>query len=223
MLNEVAWSEVADDDAECIIDEVIATYRAHGKPVKWCVGPWTKPAGFGERLTRRGFSNWGVRGMGAATDDVLAGQPNPEIRVVRVVPSDIDAYIETDRRSWPLPKNPELVARHRASLIRSLETEPERVQLFAATLADEWIGTSGFVLRDGCGYLLGAQVVPEARGRGAYRALVAHRLEALRALGIPYAVTQAREATSAPILERLGFETLFRSKCYLLDTRDITE
>src|SRR5678815_5315526 len=49
---------------------------AHGKPVKWCVGPWTKPAGFGERLTRRGFSNWGVRGMGAATDDVLAGQPN---------------------------------------------------------------------------------------------------------------------------------------------------
>ena len=33
-------------------------------------------------------------------------------------------------------------------------------------------------------------------------------------LGFTLATTQAREATSAPILERLGFETLYRSRVY---------
>jgi hypothetical protein len=57
-------------------------------------------------------------------------------------------------------------------------------------------------------------VLPAARGRGAYRALVAARLAFLRARHVEYAVTQAREATSAPMLEHLGFETLFRSTCW---------
>jgi len=39
----------------------------------------------------------------------------------------------------------------------------------------------------------------------------------LRDRGIEYAVTHAHEATSAPMLEHLGFETLFRGACYQLD------
>jgi FMN phosphatase YigB (HAD superfamily) len=54
-----------------------------------------------------------------------------------------------------------------------------------------------------------------AEYRGVYRALVA-RLAFLRERGIAYAVTNAREATSAPMLEHLGFETLFRGACYEL-------
>jgi hypothetical protein len=79
------------------------------------------------------------------------------------------------------------------------------------------VGTAGLILRGDYGYLVGAQVVEAARGRGLYKALTAERLAFLRARGIGYAVTHAREATSAPRLERLGFETLFRSKCYVLE------
>jgi N-acetylglutamate synthase-like GNAT family acetyltransferase len=47
-------------------------------------------------------------------------------------------------------------------------------------------------------------VVPDQRGRGAYRALVAARAEQARRLGYRYLFVDARE-TSRPILERLGF------------------
>ena len=42
--------------------------------------------------------------------------------------------------------------------------------------------------------------------KGVYRALLDARLTRAARLGITLATTQAREATSAPILEALGFE-----------------
>jgi GNAT superfamily N-acetyltransferase len=52
--------------------------------------------------------------------------------------------------------------------------------------------------------LFGGATLPEARGRGAYRALVAARWEDAVARGTPVLVTQAGRM-SRPILERLGF------------------
>ena len=52
--------------------------------------------------------------------------------------------------------------------------------------------------------LFGGATLPEARGRGAYRALVAARWEDAVARGTPALVTQA-SAMSRPILARLGF------------------
>ena len=40
-LNEVIMSELEPNDADRVIEEVIAMYLADGHPVKWCVGPWT--------------------------------------------------------------------------------------------------------------------------------------------------------------------------------------
>jgi len=55
--------------------------------------------------------------------------------------------------------------------------------------------------------LFGGATLPEARGRGAYRALVAARWEDAVARGTPAIVTQAG-AQSRPILARLGFREL---------------
>jgi GNAT superfamily N-acetyltransferase len=55
--------------------------------------------------------------------------------------------------------------------------------------------------------LFGAAVLPEARGRGAYRALVHARWEDAVARGTPLAVTDAG-SQSRPILARLGFREL---------------
>ena len=52
--------------------------------------------------------------------------------------------------------------------------------------------------------LFGGSTLPEARGRGAYRALVAARWEDALARGTPVLVTQA-SPMSRPILGRLGF------------------
>jgi hypothetical protein len=54
--------------------------------------------------------------------------------------------------------------------------------------------------------LAGGVTLPEARGHGAYRALVRERWDAAVAMGAPALVTQA-QADSRPILERLGFRS----------------
>jgi GNAT superfamily N-acetyltransferase len=53
----------------------------------------------------------------------------------------------------------------------------------------------------------GGATLPSARGRGAYRALVAARWDEAVARGTPALVVQAQE-TSRPILERCGFEVV---------------
>jgi len=57
-------------------------------------------------------------------------------------------------------------------------------------------------------------VLADYRGRGLYRALVQARLAHARARGITLATSHAHEATSAPILETLGFETVCRFPMY---------
>jgi GNAT superfamily N-acetyltransferase len=57
--------------------------------------------------------------------------------------------------------------------------------------------------------LFGGATLPAARGRGAYRALVAARAAEAAARGAPAVVTHAGRM-SLPILERLGFERVAR-------------
>ncbi|MGF1468068.1 MAG: GNAT family N-acetyltransferase [Sandaracinaceae bacterium] len=213
LLNEVILSRVAPAEAERCIDDVVATYRATGHPVKWCVGPWTEPADFGDRLARRGFRSWDVRGMAIATSRQVAAPD--AVSVVEVGEHELHAYLTTSMRGWSIPteqRTAELEL-HRAALRAS----PRLARFFAALVNGDTVGTTGLFLKEGHAYLVGAQVLPAFRGRGVYRALVAARLAFLARAGVELAVTHAREATSAPVLEHLGFETLFRSACYLLE------
>jgi len=57
--------------------------------------------------------------------------------------------------------------------------------------------------------LFGGATLPLARGRGAYRALVAARAQEAAARGTPVLVTHAGQM-SRPILERLGFRPVSR-------------
>lgn len=214
MMNEVMSSQVDEADAERVIDEVIARRRAEGRGVKWCVGPWTRPADMGERLARRGFTGWDVRGMGRGAAAPLPLAPGP-VTVREVGDADLDLFVATATRGWGLPA--EQVPHEARALRAALAARPRVGHLFAAFVGDACVGTAALVLRDRYAYLLASQVLEAARGQGAYRALVATRLAFLHARGVTFAVTQAREATSAPILERLGFETLFRSRCWLLE------
>ena len=100
--NEVLISRVAADDAERVIHEVVAEYRALGKPTKWCIGPWTEPDDFGERLARRGFSSWATRGMGCATDARI-GAGEVRVRVVETA-RDVDDYVRTSARARGPPR-----------------------------------------------------------------------------------------------------------------------
>ncbi len=120
--------------------------------------------------------------------------------MVRVGDEELEDYIDTSARAWNAPR--EAVAAHS-------QPDPKQVRFLAWA---DGVAAGAAALGDlgDHAYLTGAAVIDAHRGRGLYRALVAARLAHCRARDIPLAVTQAREGTSAPILERLGFETVYR-------------
>lgn len=212
-LNEIQSSVVEPGDVDRLVDEAIATYHPLGTPVKWYVGPWSRPTDLGERLARRGFRSWDLLGMGRDTTPFDA----PEGVSARVVTdaAGLRLFSDVSMRGWSMA--PEQTPAHERALEKALAATPRLAHFYVASLEGEPAGTAALVLRGDYGYLMGGVVLDSARGRGVYRALVAERLAFLRAEGLGYAVTHAHADTSAPILERLGFETLFRSTCYALD------
>ena len=75
---------------------------------------------------------------------------------------------------------------------------------FVALIDGRVVGTSYAAFGDAGVNLFGGSVLPEARGRGVYRALVRARWEAAVDRGTPALTVQAGRM-SRPICERLGF------------------
>jgi GNAT superfamily N-acetyltransferase len=78
-------------------------------------------------------------------------------------------------------------------------------RLFAAVIDGRIVGTSFAAFGEHGVNLFGGSVLSEARGRGAYRALVRARWDAACERGTPALTVQAGRM-SRPICERLGFE-----------------
>src|SRR5262245_54936573 len=160
---------------------------------------------------RRGFSSWDVRGM--LCDTALPIEPVEGASVELVSADNLDDYVDTMARGWDVAADQidPLIETCRGAL------GVGRLEMFVVRSQGELAGTAGHAIKDdGSAYLIGGNVLERYRGRGLYRALLRARLNRLRERGIEIATTHARESTSAPILERLGFETMFRYKVYQL-------
>lgn len=80
----------------------------------------------------------------------------------------------------------------------------------------EPVSTGGCTIVDGFTRLWGAATHEHARGRGAYRAVLAERLRASAELGARTALVKGRISTSAPILARAGFRNYGDERGYRL-------
>jgi GNAT superfamily N-acetyltransferase len=209
--NEVVFSQLDESEADGVIEREIANYQSYGLPVKWFVTPATRPHDFGARLAKRGFNSWDTRAMCCDTSLRL---DVGDVEMTAVDEQTLDAYIDTFLGGWDVARDQRAPMRkqHLAALSRS----PRVAYFWLATIDGEPAGTTGLLLRDRYAYLVGAQVLDRFRGKGVYRALIETRLDFLRQRGVTLAVTLAREATSAPMLAHLGFETLFPCRVYLL-------
>ena len=222
--NMVIYSNVKDSDAEAVIDDTIAQYRAIGAAIRWCVGPPTRPVDFGQRLRRRGFTETDLRGMACHPEQIVAQhrqdvKDSKDIVVERAGLELADLYAETMVIGWHTgnaPPSKDDFAVVREDHLWTLLQPGERFQSFLARYQGKPAGTAGFIVKGDLAYLVGGNVLPAFRHRGIYRALIVARMVRLAELGIRYAVTQAREATSAPILEKLGFSSVYSSKIFTL-------
>lgn len=99
--------------------------------------------------------------------------------------------------------------RLRHQLLARLEDDPDTVVAVVALAGDVPVSAARMELVPGTRFagLWGGGTVEGWRGRGIYRALVAHRARAAVERGYRYLQVDAMP-TSRPILERLGFEPL---------------
>ena len=198
-MNEVSLAQVEPDDVDRVIDETHAQYREIDCQFTWRLGPDSSPA-LVERLAQRGLAHTVSHGMARSTDLDAA----TTISVERVAASTIDAYTRTMAEGWSVDAGPLAVV-----TARVVEHGAPH-HLFLARVDGEPAATASAVLFPRSIYLLGGVTLPRFRGRGAYRALVAARMAFAHEAGVRLATSHARSDTSAPILERLGFETLCR-------------
>jgi GNAT superfamily N-acetyltransferase len=208
-LNEVAFSALAEDEADAVIDATIAEYRALGIAFRWAVPPGSAPADLGARLARRGLVESQGRGMARATSPADA-PADPAIHVDEIIDAaGAEVYTRVMAEGWRVDPEP---LRRVHEILLGIPARRER--LFLARWSGEPAGVASYVAFPRSAYLLGAVVLPPFQGRGLYRALACARLADARARGLELATCHAREATSAPILERLGFATIHRFSIY---------
>lgn len=206
-LNEVSRSILRDDEADAVIDAVLAEYRGRGIRFRWRIDDTSRPLDLAARLERRGLvAHDGVgvaRSTGAALPPAAAG-----ITVEEVGAERIDDFTRVMAEGWEVPFA-QLDGYHRLAL-----EDPARGQrFFVARQGGEVAGGAGMFVLAHSVMLQGAVVLPRFRRRGLYAAMVGARMADAAALGRTLAISHARGDTSAPILSRLGFTTVahFRS------------
>jgi hypothetical protein len=194
------------DDVAATVDEVRGLVVARGRRAcQWEVSSSATPADLGERLGAFGIV---PDREPLAVGMVLTEPPpaGPGDVAVRLAETSEDLLVHR-RIAWTAfgmegdPSEPAPPpSPHGASYLAEIDGVP--VAAASATFT-EW----GAVMN-------GGSTLPEARGRGAYRALVAARWADAVARGTPALVTQAG-AMSRPILERLGFRGVAEIRIYL--------
>ena len=183
-----------------------AESRRRGVPeVTWWVG-WSAPEGLAEELTARGLFPDDVQhvltGMTCATEPPAA--PHVDVRPVETVEQYLEA-IAVDWEVWNVSEADRAERREKSAAVFAEDLPGGIAHHWAAYDGGRPVGYGRAVdMEDGVA-LMGGDVLPEARRRGVYRALVHARWEHAVARGTPLLVVQAG-AMSAPVLDGLGFE-----------------
>jgi GNAT superfamily N-acetyltransferase len=103
-------------------------------------------------------------------------------------------------------------------LIRRIAAAPDDIAILAAEAGGELVSAAWLAFfepgADSFARLLGGSTLPQWRGRGIYRALVAARAQRAAARGVRYLQVDA-SGDSAPILRRLGFRAVTTTAEYV--------
>ena len=200
-----------------VVAATVTEVRAHVRERRhrratWWVGSSATPADLGERLRAHGFvPDDGPGSESHATSMALVHEPPrapadvvarrvdslDEFRLAGSLGAEAFGSPEEEREEW------DAIAEERYAAERAGHAP----RCYLAFVDGDPVGTARAIVADDVPavMLIGGAVLPHARGRSVYRALVRARWDDAAAAGTPALVTQAG-TLSRPILERLGFE-----------------
>jgi GNAT superfamily N-acetyltransferase len=193
-------------DVEATVEAARAVARGRGKTIlAWWVPPDQDHVA--AALESAGLVNEDTPGFEAIENALALVAPPPaggvedvEVRMSETW-DDFSAAARIGGEVFGFPPVPDDVLRARYADYRHPDN-PGRG--FVALIGGRVVGSSYAAFGEAGVNLFGGSVLPEARGRGVYRALVQARWEAATARGTPALTVQAGRM-SRPICERLGF------------------
>ncbi|TFC89566.1 GNAT family N-acetyltransferase [Cryobacterium sp. TMT3-29-2] len=200
------------------LDALIAEHRdffaARSEGVEWKTRGHDLPADLTERLLAAGFAPEERETVVVAETGRLNAEPVLPVGVtIRQVGTraDFERIAALQTEVWD---------EDHAWLATELETSvcdtPDDVLVFVAEAGGQIVSSCRLELTPGTDFagLWGGSTLSEWRGRGIYRALVAHRARLAQDRGVRYLQVDA-SAASEPILLRLGFQAITTTTPYV--------
>ncbi|MCX4690849.1 GNAT family N-acetyltransferase [Streptomyces sp. NBC_01408] len=215
--NGVLWSDLDEESADAEIAAQVAFFDGRGAPsdFEWKLYDYDRPADLGQRLRAAGLVPEPAETLmvGRVADLMELPVEPPEGITLRTVTDEagVDLMMEVHAGAFGTER-----PRIREQMLSLLTHEPDAITAVLAMAGDIPVSAARMEMRPGTSFagLWGGGTVPQWRGRGIYRLLVAHRARVAAERGIPYLQVDASD-DSRPILERLGFGVLGVTVPYL--------
>ncbi|MEU7857231.1 GNAT family N-acetyltransferase [Nonomuraea sp. NPDC049141] len=200
------------------LDALIARQREHfaarGEAVEWKTRAHDRPANLAERLVRAGFApEERETVLVGVAKEMLDAPPLADGVTIRQVTADADLRAIAAMESTVWGEDWSWLG---DDLIRRVTTDPGGIAVLVAEAGGRVVSAAWLVHKPGTGFagLWGGSTLPEWRGRGIYRALVARRAQLAVAAGVDHLQVDASD-DSRPILRRLGFHAVTTTTPYV--------
>ena len=232
----IAWSDLDAGTADEAIADQVRFFTERGEGFEWKLYSYDRPPDLGERLLAAGFASEDEESVmvaeAAQAAELAGGSPDPAAGSpdaaggspdaagiglpggVRLVPvtdeAGVGRMIDVHDRVFGTDHS-----QLRASLIAQLAASPQSTAMIVAMAGDQPVSSARIDFYTGTEFagLFGGGTLPQWRGRGIYRALVAYRAGLATGRGYRYLQVDA-SSESRPILERLGFAYLATTTPY---------
>jgi GNAT superfamily N-acetyltransferase len=192
------------DEVDELIARQVRVFAERGERFEWKLHAHDQPPDLAQRLLAAGFVPEEVETVVIAPVSTVAGEPRlPDGVRLREVSAraDLDRIAAMEEAVWGDGRN---------WLADSLEAEhaadPSALTIVVAEAGDDVVCAAWIRFAAGSEFasLWGGGTLPDWRGRGIYRAIVAYRANLAAQRGFRYVQVDASD-DSRPILERLGF------------------
>ncbi|MEU1529390.1 GNAT family N-acetyltransferase [Streptomyces fagopyri] len=212
--NGVIWSDLDGSGADAAIAGQVRYFAGLGREFEWKLYGHDKPENLGQRLRDAGFVAQPEETLMIAElgDLALDAQPPEGVRLLPVTDrAGVDLVADVHEQAFGTDST-----RMRHQLLAQLTGDEDNVVAVVALAGDEPVSAARMEMVPGARFagLWGGGTVESWRGRGIYRALVAHRARVAADRGYRYVQVDA-SSQSRPVLARLGFQPLTTTTPYV--------
>jgi GNAT superfamily N-acetyltransferase len=203
------------EELDTLIARQVQVFAGRGEPFEWKLHGHDRPADLPDRLRAAGLVPEDTETVVIGRVDAVAAEPSlPDGVVIREVrePGDFARIAQLVESTWHNDHSwgwLDHLAEERAA-------DPEGLRIFVAEAGDLTVCAGWMRFPSGTEFVTfwGGLTLPAWRGRGIYRALVAHRANLAAERGRRY-IEVDTSGDSRPILERLGFVAVTTTTPYV--------